>query len=139
MSMKVSEQTRRLLDEVRDWSVNEVRPHAREADEICGLPDGIDDVIARSPVSHCPMDFFYNGPGLSWTKDPNVVASLEGGKSVLGLLVMEEMCYGDGLAVQLLPGNNLGEHAVRLLGTSEQIEKWADGITRGSTGTRRSA
>jgi acyl-CoA dehydrogenase len=44
---------------------------------------------------------------------------------------MEEMCYGDGWGWQPLPGNNLGERAVRLMGSPEQIHKWADGTLRG--------
>lgn len=129
--LEVSKQTRALLDEVHDWAVNDVRPHGRESDEICAFPAAMDAVIAKSPVGNCPLDFFYTGPGLRRTDDPKVASALEGGKSVLGLLVMEEMCYGDGWGWQALPGNNLGERAVRLLGTEAQIEKWADGIARG--------
>lgn len=129
--LEISKQTRELLDEVREWSVNEARPHGRESDDICGYPAATDEVLAKCPVTNCPLDFINVGPGLRSTDDPRAVELLEGGKSVLGLLVMEEMCYGDGWCWQVLPGNNLGERAVRLLGTPEQIEKWAEGIMRG--------
>lgn len=129
ITMEVSPETRALLSDVRDWAVGEVRPLARECDDICAFPAQADDVVSRSPVRHSPLDFRYSGPG--HTEDPEVLRKLEGGGSVLGLLVMEEMCYGDGWGWQPLPGNNAGERAVRLLGTPEQIDKWADGTLRG--------
>jgi alkylation response protein AidB-like acyl-CoA dehydrogenase len=130
-TLEISDATRELLAEVHDWAVHDVRPHARECDDTCAFPAATEEVLAKSPVGVSPLDFFYSGPGLRATDDPARAKALEGGGSLLGLLVMEEMCYGDGWGWQALPGNNLGERAVRLLGTPEQIEKWADGITRG--------
>jgi alkylation response protein AidB-like acyl-CoA dehydrogenase len=129
ITMDVSPETRQLLSDVRDWALGEVRPRARESDDICAFPADADEVLAHCPVRHSPLDFRYSGPG--HTEDPARLSRLEGGQSVLGLLVMEEMCYGDGWGWQGLPGNNLGERAVRLLGTPEQIDKWADGTLRG--------
>ncbi|AUW59686.1 hypothetical protein C1T17_17940 [Sphingobium sp. SCG-1] len=50
---------------------------------------------------------------------------------MLGLLVTEAAQAGDGWGLQTLPGNNMGEIAVRAMGSPEQIDKWADGIRRG--------
>ncbi|TGD87911.1 hypothetical protein BayCH28_08840 [Mycolicibacterium sp. CH28] len=129
VALEISSETRALLANVRDWAIGEVRPLGRESDDTCDFPAGYQEVISRAPVKHCPLDFRYTGPG--HTQDPDVLRNLDGGGAVLGLLVMEEMCYGDGWGWQALPGNNLGERAVRLLGTQEQIEKWADGVLRG--------
>lgn len=129
LTMDISRETRALLDDVHDWAVNEVRPHAREVDDNCAFPVATDEVLAKCPVKHSPLDFRYSGPG--HTHDPEVLAKLEGGGDLLGLLVMEEMSYGDGWGWQALPGNNLGERAVRLLGSPEQVRKWADGTLRG--------
>jgi alkylation response protein AidB-like acyl-CoA dehydrogenase len=129
VALDISNQTRDLLADVRDWAIGEVRPLGRESDDICDFPTGYQEVLNRAPVKHSPLDFRYTGPG--HTQDPEVLRALEGGGAVLGLLVMEEMCYGDGWGWQGLPGNNLGERAIRLLGSQSQIEKWADGILRG--------
>lgn len=128
-NLDVSPQTRELLGAVNEWAVGEVRPLGRQSDDVCDFPTGYQEVMNRAPVRHSPLDFRFTGPG--HTEDPQVLRELEGGGAVLGLLVMEEMCYGDGWGWQALPGNNLGERAVRLLGTPEQIDKWADGILRG--------
>lgn len=129
LSTQLSPETRQLLGEINDWTLSEVRPRAREADDTQAFPADTDEVLAKCPVRHSPLDFRYSGPG--HTEDPEVLKKLEGGGALLGVLVMEEMCYGDGWGWQGLPGNNLGERAVRLLGSPEQIEKWAEGTVRG--------
>ncbi|UIX29181.1 acyl-CoA dehydrogenase family protein [Streptomyces sp. GQFP] len=129
LTTEISPETRQLLAEINDWTIAEVRPRAREADDTQAFPADTDEVLAKCPVKHSPLDFRYSGPG--HTDDPQVLKKLEGGGALLGLLVMEEMCYGDGWGWQGLPGNNLGERAVRLLGSPEQVEKWADGTLRG--------
>ncbi|GAA2223474.1 acyl-CoA dehydrogenase family protein [Micromonospora olivasterospora] len=129
LAMDISTETRNLLADVHEWAVTHVRPRAREVDDNCAFPADTDEVLAVCPVRHSPLDFRYSGPG--HTDDPEVLRKLEGGGDLLGLLVMEEMAYGDGWGWQALPGNNLGERAVRLLGSPEQIDKWADGTLRG--------
>jgi acyl-CoA dehydrogenase len=128
-STNFSPETRQLIGDLNDWTLAEVRPRARYIDDTLGFTDDVDEVMAKCPVQHSPLDFVYTGPG--HTDDPEVLRKLEGGGAVLGLLAMEEMCYGDGWGWQPLPGNNLGERAVRLLGSPDQIEKWADGTLRG--------
>jgi alkylation response protein AidB-like acyl-CoA dehydrogenase len=128
-TIDLSSETRALLADINDWTLTEVRPRAREADDTCAFPADTDEVLAKCPVRHSPLDFRYSGPG--HTDDPELLRKLEGGGALLGLLVMEGMCYGDGWGWQGLPGNNLGERAVRLLGSPEQVHKWADGTVRG--------
>jgi alkylation response protein AidB-like acyl-CoA dehydrogenase len=132
MNIEPTNNTRDLLARVREWAIKDVRPHAREADETYGFPAAIEQVAAKAPVSYCPLDFWYSGPGVRGREnDKEYTASLNGGKSVLGLLCTEEMFTGDGWGWQSLPGNNLGERAIRLLGNQQQIERWAEGIVRG--------
>jgi acyl-CoA dehydrogenase len=126
---QLSPETRQLIGDLQDWSLAEVRLRARETDDTLGFPADVDEVMAKCPVKHSPLDFRYTGPG--HTDDPEVLRKLEGGGAVLGVLAMEAMCYGDPWGWQPLPGNNLGERAVRLLGSPEQIYKWADGTLRG--------
>jgi len=132
INIEITKNTRELLARVREWAINDVRAHARESDNTYAFPAAIEQVAARSPVSYCPLDFWYSGPGVRGREhDAEYNASLNGGKSVLGLLCTEEMFTGDGWGWQCLPGNNLGERAIRLLGNAAQIERYAEGILRG--------
>lgn len=131
LNFEVSAPTRELLARINDWSISEVRPLAREADNL-GPPERAKEVIEKCPVGNCPLDFVMIGPAVRGREDDiEYTRSLEGGGAYLGLLCMEEMNVGDGWGWQSLPGNNLGERAVRLLGNSDQVHRWADGILRG--------
>jgi acyl-CoA dehydrogenase len=132
LNFELTRNTRELLAQIRHWSINEVRPHAREADVTYSYPAAVAEVAAKSPITHSPLDFWYTGPGVRGREeDRDYNASLNGGGSVLGLLATEEVYAGDGWGWQALPGNNLGETAVRRLGNAAQIAKWADGVQRG--------
>jgi len=129
--LQLTPTTRDLLAEIKEWSIKEVRPHARAAENL-KHPPAVDEVVAKCPVRHCPLDFRYIGPAVRGREDDKeYVKSLNGGGSLLGVLAMEEMNVGDGWGWQALPGNNLGERAVRLLGDDYQVYRWADGILRG--------
>jgi acyl-CoA dehydrogenase len=132
IDFELSKETKDLLAEIKDWSVNCVRPYAREADDTYKYVFAVSETLPKSPISNNPLDFWYTGPGVPGHEgDQTYNDKLNGGKSVLGLLATEAIYAGDGLAWQVLPGSNLGESAVRRLGNQQQIEKWADGIQRG--------
>lgn len=131
IDFELTANTKEMLAKIRDWSINEVRPHARAAENLAH-PPAVAEVVEKCPVRNCPLDFKFIGPGVRGREDDIEYAqSLNGGGSVFGILAMEEMNVGDGWGWQALPGNNLGERAVRLLGNQEQVHKWADGILRG--------
>ena len=126
--------TKDLLTRIEEWSVTYVRPHARKIDDTYELPDQatIDEISAKCPITNSPLDFWSSGPGVRGHEDDmDYVASLNGGRSVLGMMATEAVIAGDQWGLQTLPGDNMAEVAVRNLGSPEQIHKWADGIRRG--------
>jgi alkylation response protein AidB-like acyl-CoA dehydrogenase len=131
---EVTKNTRELLARIEDWSITYVRPHARKIDDTYNLPDAatIAAIAEKSPIRNSPLDFWSTGPGVRGREgDKDYVASLNGGRSVLGMLATEAIFAGDGWGLQTLPGDNMAEVAVRRMGNAEQIHKWADGIRRG--------
>jgi acyl-CoA dehydrogenase len=126
MNFAVSKNTRELLDRINHWSMTEVRPLAREADNL-GPPPNAAEVIARCPIGTDPGQFRETGPMVRGREhDVEYNKSLDGGGDYLALLCMEELNVGDGWGWQSLAGNNNAVTAVRLLGTPEQIERWGD-------------
>ncbi len=132
LDFEITKNTRDLLADLRHWGRTEVRPRARQTDDNYDCPDDQDVVAARAPITHCPLEFWYTGPGVRGHEtDTAYNLSLNGGRSFLGLLCSEEIQSADGWGTRCLPGNNLGERAIRLLGDAYQIERWAEGIYRG--------
>jgi acyl-CoA dehydrogenase len=135
----VSADTRRLLADVRDWSVRTLRPLARQADTEQFYPRDKAWCVESCPVDLSPLAF----PGLRDTGgllsrlygDREWVASLrEDGSSLVGVMVMEEMNYGDGWGWQQLAGSGVGEVVIELLGDAAQVERWVGGVYRGEFG-----
>jgi acyl-CoA dehydrogenase len=131
VDLSVEPELERLLREVREWSVNEVRPLARRADAAGVYPasEDADRVIAACPVDVCPMGFEEAYETDNY--DADFGGLLKTGPNVLGVRVMEEMGYGDGWAWQVLPGGRLGERIIRKVGTPAQIERWVGPVDRG--------
>lgn len=120
-----------LLERVRDWTVNEVRPLARKADSDGVYPQGqeADHVLATCPVAVCPMGFEEAWEINNYDEDFGHL--LKTGPNVLGVRVQEEMAYGDGWAWQVLPGGRLSERVIRKIGTPQQVDRWVGGVDRG--------
>lgn len=131
VTMSLSPEVERLLGAVREWSVSEVRPLARQSDTdgVYPSPEVAAKVLSTCPIDFCPMGFEELGEDPARRK--GWAALLEGGSNVLGCLVMEEMGYGDGWAWQVLPGGRLSERVIRKVGTPEQVERWVGGVDRG--------
>jgi alkylation response protein AidB-like acyl-CoA dehydrogenase len=132
LSFELTKNTRELLAKINAWAVESVRPHARGVDDTYSYPAAFEEVAAKCPITHNPMDFYYTGPGVRGREGEEAyTASLNGGGAFLGILATEEVYAGDGWGWQALPGNNIGETAVRRLGSPAQAARWADGIARG--------
>jgi alkylation response protein AidB-like acyl-CoA dehydrogenase len=134
LNFEVSRNTRELLARIGHWSITYVRPHARKIDDTYQLPDA--DTIAaiseKCPIRNSPLDFWNTGPAVRGREgDKAYIESLNGGRSVLGMLATEAVFAGDGWGLQTLPGDNMAEVAVRYMGNAQQIHKWADGLRRG--------
>lgn len=131
---EATKSTKELLAQIKHWAITHVRPHARSVDDTYSLPDQsiIDAIAAECPIRNSPLDFWSSGPGVRGREDDeDYVKSLNGGRSVLGMMATEAVMAGDLWGLQTLPGDNMGEVAVRNLGNEQQIHKWADGIRRG--------
>jgi acyl-CoA dehydrogenase len=99
---------------VRQWSVAECRPYARETDRRHALPDNWRDILATAPV---PLDGGHQSEG-----EP--APQFEDGYWVSRLAFYEAVAYGDIWAAQAL-GNGIGHLVVQAMGTPEQIERWS--------------
>ena len=129
MSTRLGAETRRLSDELREWSVHEVRPYAYEADRLHGIPDQ-----ARTTLKLCPIQSSPIGGAVDYPRrgEPDFDESGADGRQVLGAAMTEAVVYGDVLAFNLLiRGRGLADRVVRLAGTPEQIERWSMPLERG--------
>jgi acyl-CoA dehydrogenase len=97
---------------LRDWSVSEVRPYARQADTDHAPPACWPELVDRCPVTMPRRD----RPGIGWP-------SFLEGPWVRDLVVHENMNYGDHWIHNVL-GVGIGHLVVQLLGTPEQIDRW---------------
>ena len=98
---------------VRDWSVAEVRPHARQADEAKRPPENWQAILDTSPVPLGRLDIPHGEP----------IPKFEEGSWVTKLAWSEALCYGD-LWLQPLIGGGIGHLPVASMGTPEQRERW---------------
>jgi acyl-CoA dehydrogenase len=98
---------------LRDWSVAEVRPHAREADRRHGAPEGWQKILDTCPV---PL-------GRSDRRDIGPPPKFAEGRWVRELVTTESLNYGDHWISNVL-GSGIGHLVVKLMGTPEQIERW---------------
>jgi acyl-CoA dehydrogenase len=114
MSLMLSKPLIDYTRAVRQWSVAECRPYARETDRRHALPDNWRDILATAPV---PLD-----GGLQSEGEP--VPQFEDGYWVSRLAFYEAAAYGDFWAAQAL-GNGIGHLVVQAMGTPEQIERWS--------------
>lgn len=128
MDLSLSTETTKLLAEIREWSMSELRPYAREADRTHSIPEGAIRALATCPVQTSPFGGRVEYPRRN---DPSFVVSETDGSYVLSYAVAEEMVYGDVLALVIAKGNGIGGKVVSLLGNDEQKDRWAGGLDRG--------
>ena len=122
MTSMISPELQRLADEVRDWSVRELRPLAR-----------------RSDAQHAPMDEAYaafanapfTGSPLSGQIVIDPARGVPEGRYQAGTVVIENGVYGDMLFMSAAPGGGIGGKVVELIGTPEQVDRWTGGLARG--------
>jgi acyl-CoA dehydrogenase len=98
---------------MKDWSRDEVRPYAREADRTHRPPANWREILDRCPVAITRHD----------RRDVPPVPRFSDGKWIRELHVTESLCYGD-IWVNDVVGQGIGHLTVKLMGTAEQIERW---------------
>jgi hypothetical protein len=83
---------RQLLREIREWSVANVRPLARQSETIHATPPGGEDALAACPID--VSQIVYADIHAQPTTD--LVASYSGsGSHLLALILLEQTAYGD--------------------------------------------
>ncbi len=102
---------------LQEWSVAEVRPHAREADLRHRPPDNWKKILDSCPVPISRRD----GNKETFSSQANL--SFPDGRWVKELLVTESLTYGD-IWVSDVQGQGIGHLTVKLMGTPEQVERW---------------
>jgi acyl-CoA dehydrogenase len=133
ISFDIPDDAKKLLADIRDWSLHEVRPLARTADreETKFFPE------AKRVIESCPLDTApLSIPEYGLTERSSGrrfrASTSEEDNHVLGVLAMEAMCYGDGWAWGALPRNANLEKMLQVIGTPEQLERWVTPATQRS-------
>jgi acyl-CoA dehydrogenase len=98
---------------LREWSVDAVRPHARQADTDHAPPANWRDILATCPV---PV----GSPAVRGGAPP---PTFDEGTWVSKLVMYENISYGDVWATPKL-NNGIGQLVVAGMGTPEQVDKW---------------
>jgi acyl-CoA dehydrogenase len=128
MDFELNPGARRLLGEVRDWAVAEGRAIARACDARHAVPPDVAERVLRS----CPLDVSpLLGVDVDWGVDRDYALGERDGSNTLGVRISELAAYGDVSLILLLKGAGIGGRVVELLGTPEQVQRWAGGLTRG--------
>jgi acyl-CoA dehydrogenase len=131
-TLTVSDETRKLIADVKQWALKVVRPAARAAD-VCGFPMTREEMLEECPIDISPFAFGFldlNDKKLLETK-PWLNALLLDGKSNVAARLVEAISYGDGWPLTYFPNAGIAETLISALGTPEQIDKYVGGIARG--------
>lgn len=94
------------------WSVAQVRPYARMADETHAPPPNWKEILDSCPVAISRRD-----------RHAKPLPEFSDGRWVRDLVTTEALTYGD-LWVNDVQGSGIGHLTVKIMGTEEQIERW---------------
>jgi len=129
ISLQPSPTSEQLRSAVLEWSMDQARKHARQADTEQRFP------LIPEVVETCPLDVSQTGFGQ--LRDEEFIdrahtlragdvrhGGLESGTNVLAVFVAEAISQGDSWAWQLLYGGEPAVDFVKFIGTAEQVERW---------------
>ena len=132
-TLSIAPETQELIDAVKQWSIDVVRPKARESDRNGGYPMSRKDLLADCPIDISPIAFGsldLDDEALI-AKRPWLKALAVDGKSHVAARLVEAITYGDGWAYPLMPDGGIAEILIAKLGTPEQKERYIEGGRRG--------
>ena len=98
---------------LREWSVSQLRPLARQADTDHALPGNWREVMATCPV----------GVGSPNVRNGEPPPAFDEGYWITHLVIHENVSYGDLWVIPKM-GNGIGHLVIEAMGTPEQVEKW---------------
>jgi acyl-CoA dehydrogenase len=133
ISFDVPSDVQKMLSDLRDWSLHEVRPLARIADreQTKFFAEG-KRVIESCPLDISPLSIPEYGMVDKFSGKRFRASTAEEDNHVLGALAMEAMCYGDGWVWGALPRNANLEKILKVIGTPAQLERWVTPETQRS-------
>ena len=117
LSFEISKELAEYANTVREWSVAECLPYAREADDRHAPPVTWPEILDTSPVPLGRVD----------KPESGAVPEFDEGHYVSKAVITEAITYGDVWVLPVL-GGGIGELVVEAMGTPEQIAKWYDPI-----------
>jgi alkylation response protein AidB-like acyl-CoA dehydrogenase len=130
-TLTVSSTTQKLIDDVKQWSLNVVRPAARAAD-VAGSPMSRQKMLEACPIDISPFAFgFVKLDDELLRKKPWLNTLLLDGRSQVAARLVEAISYGDGWPLTYFPSAGISETLISALGTAQQIDKYVGGIARG--------
>ena len=109
---------------LKDWSVQAVRPYARQADTDHRPPENWRDVMGSCPV---PI-------GSPFVMDGTPPPDFDEGYWTTLLVIFENISYGD-LWINSRLGNGIGHLVVQAMGTEAQVDRWYTSIVNEPTST----
>jgi len=121
VTFTLAPETRRLADTIREWSVAELRPLARQADADHGVPDQARKALANAPFIGDTTSGRY--ALIDASEDPKD----HDRRYVTATTAFESGMYGDTLFVTVTD-LGIGGKVVDLLGTEEQVERWRSDV-----------
>jgi acyl-CoA dehydrogenase len=114
MTVTLSKELMDYATALREWSVKECRPYAREVDRSHVIPDCWPEILDAASV---PLGL----PG----REP--IPEFTDGYWVTRLTYYEAIAYGDMWALYSI-GNGIGHLVVKNVGTPEQVRRWYDPV-----------
>ncbi|HXN61606.1 MAG TPA: acyl-CoA dehydrogenase family protein [Acidimicrobiales bacterium] len=114
-SYYVSDALHEYGETVREWSVAEVRPYARQADNLHAPPENWREIMDTCPV---PLVDFYDNPALP-------IPQFEEGPWVRKLVTVENLLYGDCWPCAVVPQVSAGYLLLDRMGTQAQRDRWS--------------
>lgn len=122
MDLTLTPATKALLADIRDWSMSEIRPLARETDRTHTIPEAGLKALENGPLRTSPFGGRIDYP----ERYAPLFEQGKDGAYMLAFACAEEMIYGDVLTLVLAKGNGIGGKVVRMMGNDAQVECWAD-------------
>lgn len=119
-TFEFSPELQRYEREIREWSVAQLRPHARQADTDHRPPANYREIFATCPVKISKHT----------VKGRDDLPTFPDGELMRLMAQYEGVNYGDTWAQSYVSGG-IGHVVVGLLGTPEQIDRWYEPVVRG--------
>lgn len=134
IDFELSDLARGIHGMTRQFALQSIRPHARQADTDGALPDELITTIGGMGLlsASAPEDI----PGS--TDDDKEAGSEKKPKqnNIIGVIGAENLAYGDPAVIMNIPGPGLAQPAIQAMGTPEQKQRFL-GVFKQSDGKLR--